>query len=127
MELKHLLVVVLQLKTHIINYAKTRDTFAEYRKSGYSKRYLDTHQADIILHRAAKHAFNEAGLKKLPSVKSLQAEYAALLAEKKEAYAELHTVRDEQRELVTHLANVRQILGDDARDMAKERGEETLS
>lgn len=115
------------LKTHIINYAKTRDTFAEYRKSGYSKRYLETHEADIILHRAAKRAFNEAGLKKLPTVKSLQTEYAALLSEKKEAYAELHTVRDEQRELVTHLANVRQILGDDARETAKERGEETLS
>lgn len=95
--------------------------------AGNSKRFLETHEADIILHRAAKRAFNERGLKKLPTVKSLQAEYAALLAEKKEAYAELHTFRDEQRELVTHLANVRQILGDDARDTAKEWSEKALS
>ena len=28
------------LKTHIINYAKTRDVYAGYRKAGYSKKYL---------------------------------------------------------------------------------------
>ena len=25
---------------HIINYAKTRDTYVAYRKSGYNKKYL---------------------------------------------------------------------------------------
>ena len=71
------------LKTHIINYAKTRDVYAGYRKAGYSKKYLAEHESDILLHKAAKNAFDELGVKKLPTVKSLQEEYAKLLAEKK--------------------------------------------
>ena len=41
----------------------------------------------------------------------MQAEYAALLAEKKEAYAELRKARDEARELLTVKANVDRIMG----------------
>ncbi len=47
------------LKTHIINYAKTRDVYAGYRKAGYSKKYLAEHEGDILLHKAAKNAFDE--------------------------------------------------------------------
>ena len=71
------------LKTHIANYAKTRDVYAGYRKAGYSKKYLAEHESDILLHKAAKNAFDELGVKKLPTVKSLQEEYAKLLAEKR--------------------------------------------
>ena len=39
------------------------------------------------------------GVKKLPTVKSLQVEFADLLTAKKEAYAELKKVRDELRDL----------------------------
>ena len=74
-----------QKETHIINYAKTRDIYAGYRKAGYSKKYLTEHEGDILLHKAAKNAFDELGVKKLPSVKSLQEEYAKLLSEKKAA------------------------------------------
>ena len=71
------------LRTQIVNYAKTRDTYAAYRKAGYSKKFKAEHEADIRLHQTAKKYFDEQGLdKKLPSVKSLQAEYAALLAKK---------------------------------------------
>lgn len=31
------------LKAHIINYAKTRPVYDAYRKTGYSKRFLETH------------------------------------------------------------------------------------
>ena len=106
------------LKMHIINYAKTREVYAGYRKAGYSKKYLAEHEGDILLHKAAKNAFDELGLKKLPTVKGLQAEYAELLAEKKAAYAEYRTARDEMRALAIHKANVEQILG-----MAPEREE----
>ncbi len=99
------------LKTHIINYAKTRDVYAGYRKAGYSKKYLAEHESDILLHKAAKNAFDELGVKKLPSVKSLQEEYAKLLAEKKAAYAEYRRSRDEMRELLLHKQNVDRMLG----------------
>jgi len=99
------------LKTHIINYSKTRDVYAAYRQAGYSKRFLAEHEGDILLHKAAKAAFDELGVKKLPTVKSLQAEYAALLYEKKEAYSEYRSARDEMKELLIHKNNIDRILG----------------
>ena len=57
-------------------------------------------------------------MKKLPTVKSLQEEYAKLLAEKKAAYAEYRRSRDEMRELLLHKQNVDRMLG------KNERGEE---
>ena len=99
------------LKTHIINYAKTRDVYAGYRKAGYSKKYLAEHEGDILLHKAAKKAFDDLGVKKLPTVKSLQEEYAKLLAEKKAAYAAYRRSRDEMRELLLHKQNVDRFRG----------------
>ena len=99
------------LRTHIINYAKTRDVYVAYRKAGYSKKFLAEHEADILLHKAAKKAFDEMGVKKLPTVKGLQAEYAELLSEKKKSYAEYRRSREEMRELLTAKANVDRLLG----------------
>lgn len=59
------------MKKHIINYAKTREVYVAYRKAGYSKKFLAEHESDILLHKAAKKAFDEMGIKKLPTVKSL--------------------------------------------------------
>ena len=64
------------LKTHIINYAKTREVYTAYRKTGYSKAFLEAHREENTLHKAAKDAFDEAGLQKLPKVKVLDAEFA---------------------------------------------------
>lgn len=98
------------LKTHIINYSKTRDIYAAYRKSGYSKKFLAEHESDILLHKAAKKAFDELGMPKLPTVKSLQAEYADLLAKKKATYAEYRTAREEMKELLLHKSNIDRML-----------------
>ena len=94
------------LKTHIINYSKTRTTYEEYRKSGYSKKFLEAHREEITLHRAAKAAFDELGVKKLPKVKDLSAEYAQALARKKKEYAEFRLVRDEMQELLVAQKNI---------------------
>ena len=111
------------LRTHIVNYAKTRDTYAAYRKAGYSPKFRSEHEADILLHQAAKQAFDQLNVKKLPKMKALQAEYAALLAEKKEAYAELRKARDEAQELLIVKANVDRILQNTERGgNAQEKG-----
>ena len=98
------------MRTHIINYAKTRDTYVAYREAGYSKKFREEHEKEILLHQAAKNAFDDMGVKKLPKVKELQAEYAQLLAEKKKAYAEFRSSREEMRELLTAKANVDRLL-----------------
>ena len=48
----------------------------------YSKKFLEAHREEIALHKAAKAAFDEAGLQKLPKVKALDAEFAELLTKK---------------------------------------------
>ena len=100
-----------ELKKQVINYLRTRETFRAYKSSGYSKRYLAEHEHDILLHRAAKKAFNDRGMKKLPTVKALQAEYAALLAEKRAAYPAYREARAEMKKLLTYRANAEAILG----------------
>jgi len=109
------------LKTHIVNYSKTKDIYVGYKKSGYSKKYLAEHESYIIIHKAAKKAFDEFGVKKLPTVKSLQVEFAKLLTEKKEAYADLKKLRDELRELSVHKANYEELRDLEANDRQKEK------
>ena len=101
------------LKTHIINYAKTRPAYDAYRKSGYSKKFLEAHREEITLHKAAKAAFDEAGMKKLPKVKELDAEYAELLIKKKAAYPDYRKARDEMQELMKAQKNVELFFAED--------------
>ena len=103
------------LRTHIINYAKTREIYAAYRKAGYSKKFLQEHESDILLHKAAKTYFDGLGIQKLPSVKNLNAEYASLLTEKKKLFADYRKAREEMKELLLVKSNVDQILGIDSK------------
>ena len=76
------------LRGHILNYVKTREIYQGYKASGFSKVYFESHRQDLTLHKAAKEAFNERNLKKLPCIRDLNAEYAQLLERKKKNYAE---------------------------------------
>lgn len=58
----------------------------------------------------AKEAFNELNVKKLPTIKELQTEYAQLLADKKKAYGEYRQARAAMRELLTVKNNVDRVL-----------------
>ena len=99
------------LQKQIANYSKTRDVYAAYRKAGYSKKFLAAHEMEILLHKAAKAAFDKLGLAKLPTMKTLQAEYAELLAVKKKAYAKYTAAKKEMQEVLTAKANVDRLLG----------------
>ena len=110
------------LRTHIVNYAKTRETYVAYRKAGYSKKFRQEHEEEILLHQAAKEAFNELNVKKLPTIKELQTEYAQLLADKKKAYGEYRQARAAMRELLTVKNNVDRVLSFEAgKQIEKER------
>ena len=116
-----------ELQKQIVTYSKTRAVYAEYRKAGYSKVFRAAHEADIILHQAAKKAFDDLGYgkgKKLPRVAELRAAYAEQLAEKKKLYGEHKTARAEMRELLTAKMNADRILGlpDDPAVPAREPG-----
>ena len=113
---------IASLKKHIINYSKTRATYEAYRKAGYSKNFFEAHREEITLHKAAKQAFNELGVRKIPKVKELSAEYAELLSGKKAAYAEYRKVRDEAQELAIAERNIASL--DEAESREQERQKE---
>ena len=100
-----------EMKTQIIAYMRTREVYDDYRKSGYSRTYYVDHESEILLHKAAKKSFDEWNLRKLPTVKSLNAGYMELVRQKKTLYAEYSAVRSEMRELRIHKSNVEKILG----------------
>ena len=94
------------IKTHIINYAKTRETYIAYRKSGYSKKFFEAHRDEITLHKAAKEAFSKLPDGKIPKVKVLNEEFARLLSEKKSAYSEYKKIKKEMRDYQIAKQNV---------------------
>ena len=75
---------------------------------------MSTRNIDAItLHKAAKKAFDELGVKKIPKVKDLSAEYAQILADKKRMYEEYRHVRDEVQELLIAQRNIATLYSDD--------------
>jgi len=109
------------LKTHIINYSKTKDVYVAYRKAGYSKQFFEAHREEILLHKAAKEAFGqlEGGI---PKIKDLNQEYAELLQKKKEAYVEYRTIKEENKELQMAKHNLERFLNQqDEEQKAKEK------
>lgn len=115
------------LRTHIINYSKTREVYVAYRKAGYSKKFRQEYEEEILLHQAAKKFFDDMNVKKLPKVKELQKEYAKLLEEKKKLYAEYRQSRKEMRELLTAKANVDRLLKMDAEQEKEKEKDHILS
>ena len=102
---------IAQLKKHIINYSKTREVYAAYKKSRHKKEFLAAHGAEIAQHEAAKKTFDALDGKPIPKVAELSKKYAALLAEKQEQYAEYKALRQEMIDYRTMKQNVDKILG----------------
>ncbi|MBQ6480592.1 MAG: relaxase/mobilization nuclease domain-containing protein [Anaerolineaceae bacterium] len=92
-------------KKSIHDYLKTKDVYAEWKKSGYDKTFYAAHEQEIIIHKAAKKAF-DAIPGKIPTIKALSAEYNDVLAQKQKAYALYRESRSEMRELLTVKANI---------------------
>ena len=109
------------MKTYIINYAKTRSIYEAYRKAGYSKRFLEANRESIALHKAAKAAFDEAGLKKLPKVKELSIEYVELLKKKKAEYPSYRKARERMQELMKAQKNVEMFFADNRSEQEQQQ------
>lgn len=119
------------LRTHIVNYAKTHDVYLQYRKLPAAKKavFEAEYEKELNLHRAAKQAFEEYGDKKLPAMKDLQAQYKDLLEKKRTAYAEYRPLKQQAQELETVKKNVDSLLQIDAaqqeREAEKRRSEQS--
>ena len=115
------------LKKHIINYSKTRATYEEYRKAGYSKKFLEAHREEITIHKAAKAAFDELGVKKIPRVKDLSIEYAEVLAAKKQTYAEYRLAKSDAQELLIAQQNIASLYDAERKEEEQKRRKDEQS
>lgn len=115
------------LKKHIINYSKTRTTYEEYRKAGYSKKFLEAHREEITIHKAAKAAFDELGVKKLPKIKDLSVEYAEVLAAKKQTYAEYRLEKNDVQELLIAQQNIASLYDAERKEEEQKRRKDEQS
>ena len=109
------------METHIINYAKTRSIYEAYRKAGYSKRFLEANRESVALHKAAKAAFDEAGLKKLPKVKERSIKYVELLKKKKAEYPSYRKARKRMQELMKAQKNVEMFFADNRSEQEQQQ------
>lgn len=110
-----------EMKKQIVSYVKTREIYQRYRKSGHSKKFLEEHREEIAIHMAAKKFFDESGLKKLPKVKELSAEYGEVLEKKREAYKNYRTYQEEMKKYQIAEKTVKTILEKDTEDTRTER------
>jgi len=118
------IIEIASLKTHIINYSKTCEVYTAYRKSGYSKKFYEEHTGDLLLHKAAKVAFDKLENNKLPTVKVLQIEYSELLSAKKKAYVKYHSIKKEKQNILIAKANIDRLLGENYESDRKEKTQE---
>ena len=101
------------LQTHINNYSKTRKTYEAYRKSGYSKKFFEEHRDELMIHKAAKQAFDQLEGKKVPSRQALHEEFNQLLIQKKKDYSEYRQVKKDMQEYLIAKQTVETILNID--------------
>lgn len=109
------------LQTHINNYSKTRKTYEAYRKFGYRKKFFEEHRYELMLHKAAKQAFEQLDGQKAPSCQPLHEGFNRLLVEKKQAYAEHRQVKKEMQEYLIAKQTVEHILGIDRHKRVEEK------
>lgn len=92
-------------KKAIHDYLKTKDIYANWKKSGYSNSFYAEHESEILIHKAAKRAFDAMG-GKIPSIKSLSEEYNSVLSQKQKDYTRYREAREHMRELLNVKANI---------------------
>ena len=113
------------LKKHIVNYAKSKDVYAEYKKSGYSRQYFEEHRDLLAPRKAARQAFDEYKAAhdgaQLPKVKDLSAEYSAILTRKKQNYAEYRKLKSEMHDWQVALCIVQTIQNGDTPEQDAQR------
>lgn len=110
-----------ELKTAIKNYSKTRDTYAEYRKAGYSKQFFEAHREEIQIHKSAKAIFDKYQIRKFPKWKELSEEYGRILSEKRKLYEEYRAAKKKMMDYQIAKQDIDKFLKIDEEQRQKEK------
>lgn len=112
-----------ELQKHIVNYAKTREVYMEYRESGFNKEFYEEHVEGLLLHKAAKELFDKMDGRRVPKVKELREVYQKLGVERKKNYNNLRNIKKERQEIKIVNGNIQILmkLGREVRNEIKVR------
>lgn len=99
-----------KLRSAIIQYSKTREIYAQYKKSNWSPKFRQQHEQEIEAHREAKKFFDSLPDGKIPKLTEIQKEYNRLQTEKEAINRQYKADRQEMRQLLIVQENVRRIL-----------------
>lgn len=105
-----------ELKKHIVNYAKSIDTYKAYMKSGYSKKFYEDNREAIELNKAARNFFTSHQIKKVPKMQTLREEFTRILSEKKKEYAEYKELKASMQDLLIARHNLEAIINSDGKE-----------
>jgi len=101
-----------ELKSALVDWARTRAVFGSYKATKYSNKYLTEHEADIQIHRAAQAEFKRLlNGAKLPKMADLKTESTRLKSEKSSLYKEYQATREDMKTVITAKANIDHLLG----------------
>ena len=98
---------------NVTTYQKTKPAYDTYRKAKNKDRYRADNERAIILHEAAAKVLQTAGIKKLPNITLLQAEYEQLQAQKETLYADYGKLKKQVKEYDVIKCNIDSILRQD--------------
>lgn len=111
------------LQFHVLQYCKTKPLRQEWKTLRSEKArttFRAQHESDLLRMEAAKRYFDQQGLQKLPSYKTLQREIEGLVQEKNQLYRRYLPAREKFRELDTMRHNLRQLLRQPEQDRQRE-------
>lgn len=104
---------IAEMRKHIYGFAKTKEIYEGYKKSGYSKKYFEKYREDITIHKAAKEAFSRYPKGKIPKMKELNVEYTEVLSEKRKLYRDYQQAKKDMKDYLIAKRNIDAILGDE--------------
>ena len=90
----------------IVDYGRTRKTFMAYKKSGYSKKFYEEHEAELLIYKAAEEVYKNAPGRKIPPMQELRDEYGRILAEKKAEFLEYAQIKKDMNEYLIAKKNL---------------------
>ena len=113
-----------ELKKHIADFAKTREVYEAYKRSGYSKKFFEDHREELQLRKAAKEYFNNNNITKIPKMKDLSEEYGRILEAKRKEYTEYKEAKSSMKDLMIARQNIETIMNSDGKVLDEKKRQE---
>lgn len=101
---------IAELKKHIVNYSKTKEIYAAYRKSGYSTKFYESNAGDILLYQSARRAYDSVSAERKPTLKGLQDDYSKCIKVKQKIAKDYYQSRIKMKQSVVAKSNIDKIL-----------------